>query len=52
MEVRTDCPLFVSQLHTLVVDKLIRTGIVDPMSVVNWLFAPEVTPQLTKLVLA
>lgn len=36
------------QLHTLVVDKLIRMQIIDSMAVVNWLFTPEVMPQFTR----
>ena len=39
-----------AQLHTLVVDKLIRSQIVDSMSVVNWLFLPATVSQFYKYV--
>lgn len=37
-----------TQLHTLVVDKLVRMQIVDALSVVSWVFTPSTVPQLSK----
>ena len=48
LELFFNVPITLFQLHTLVVDKLIRMQIIDSMAVVNWLFTPEVMPQFTR----
>jgi len=43
--------LFTHQMLVVLTDKLLKTQIVDPSAVANWLFSADMAPDFTKWVL-
>ena len=44
------CSLLSFQMMVVLVDKLLKTQIVEPSAVANWLFSSEMQPEFTKSV--